>query len=113
MNIALVLSGGTGTRLGSDIPKQYIEVGGRPVISYCLERLCGCSGIDAVHIVADRAWQGLVMECMQSWGVSAGSVLLEKFRGFSEPGGKQAAFYPKRTYGYQEVRGRYGLRADS
>ena len=86
MNIALVLSGGTGTRLGSDIPKQYIEVGGRPVISYCLERLCGCSGIDAVHIVADRAWQGLVMECMQSWGVSAGSVLLEKFRGFSEPG---------------------------
>ncbi len=86
MNIALVLSGGTGSRLGSDIPKQYIEVGGRPVISYCLERLCGCSGIDAVHIVADRAWQGLVMECMQSWGVSAGSVLLEKFRGFSEPG---------------------------
>ena len=37
MNIALILAGGTGTRLGSDIPKQYIEVYGRAVISYCLE----------------------------------------------------------------------------
>ena len=26
MNTALVLAGGTGTRLGSDIPKQYIKV---------------------------------------------------------------------------------------
>ena len=35
MNIAIVLAGGTGTRLGGDIPKQYIEVAGKPIIS-CL-----------------------------------------------------------------------------
>ena len=34
MNTALVLAGGTGTRLGADIPKQYIEVNGRMVIDY-------------------------------------------------------------------------------
>ena len=33
MNVALLLSGGTGTRLGADIPKQYIEVNGMPVLS--------------------------------------------------------------------------------
>ncbi len=32
MNVALVLAGGTGTRLGEDIPKQYIEVKGKPII---------------------------------------------------------------------------------
>ena len=37
MNIALVLAGGTGTRLGTDIPKQYIRVNGRMIIDYCLE----------------------------------------------------------------------------
>ena len=35
MNIALVLAGGTGTRLGADIPKQYIEVRGKMIIDYC------------------------------------------------------------------------------
>lgn len=38
MNIAIVLAGGTGTRLGGDIPKQYIEVSGKPIISYCLDK---------------------------------------------------------------------------
>ena len=29
MNTALILSGGVGSRLGGDMPKQYIDVGGR------------------------------------------------------------------------------------
>ena len=48
MNIALILSGGRGVRLGLDIPKQYVQVKGRPVISYCLERLSLHGGIDAI-----------------------------------------------------------------
>ena len=39
MNVALVLAGGTGSRLGADIPKQYLMCGGRIVIDYCLEAL--------------------------------------------------------------------------
>lgn len=38
MNIAIILAGGTGTRLSGDIPKQYIEVSGKTIISYCLEK---------------------------------------------------------------------------
>ena len=38
MNIALILAGGTGTRLGENIPKQYIMVNEKPIISYCLEK---------------------------------------------------------------------------
>ena len=51
MNVALILSGGTGSRLGSDIPKQYLKVADRTVISYCLETILKSSYIDAVQIV--------------------------------------------------------------
>lgn len=57
MNIALVLAGGTGTRLGADIPKQYIEVRGKMIIDYCLETMEHSSDIAEVWIVADEMWR--------------------------------------------------------
>ena len=84
MNIALILSGGIGTRLGADIPKQYIEVAGKPVIAYCMETLFEHQCVDAVHIVADSAWQEKIREWMES--DKAISSYRGKFHGFSEPG---------------------------
>ena len=80
MNIALILSGGTGTRLRNDIPKQYIEVGGTPIISYCLQVFAKHSQIDAIHIVAESDWQPLIMDVITEMGAQG------KFRGFSNPG---------------------------
>lgn len=80
MNIALILSGGVGTRLGGEIPKQYMEVGGKPIISYCLETCAGHAQIDAIQIVADEAWQALLKANMEQMDEAA------KFRGFSVPG---------------------------
>lgn len=75
MNIALILSGGRGSRMGSDIPKQYLEVEGRPVIAYCLRTMDGHPMIDGVQVVAEPEWRDLV----ETW---AGN----KLRGFSDPG---------------------------
>lgn len=83
MNIALILSGGTGTRLGAAVPKQYIEVNGRPIISFCMERLFFHEGIDAVQIVADPAWHDFIVGCM---GVPETEKKWRKFRDFSAPG---------------------------
>lgn len=80
MNIALILSGGTGQRLGADIPKQYIEVENRPIISYCMETLSLHDEIDALQIVADRAWQGRLCGWLREADRRG------KFRGFSAPG---------------------------
>lgn len=35
--IAIVLAGGRGNRMNSDIPKQYMEVGGKPILYYSLK----------------------------------------------------------------------------
>ena len=114
MNVVLVLSGGTGMRLRSGIPKQYILVEGRPVIAYCVETLALHDQIDAIQIVAAPAWQGQILEWLEGasgddilWGMPKESpdptspterlvkkprerswkiLFREKFRGFSVPG---------------------------
>lgn len=88
MAAALILSGGNGTRLGSDIPKQYIKIHGRSVISYCIECLCAHGGIDALQVVAAAQWHGTVRECLEKYDTDG------KFRGFSAPGeNRQLSIY--------------------
>ena len=50
MNIAIILSGGVGSRMGTDIPKQYIEVNGHPIIWYCLKNFLDNPIIDVIVI---------------------------------------------------------------
>lgn len=80
MNIAIILSGGTGTRLGSDIPKQYIQVNDRPVIAYCLEQFLENDAIDRIQIVADTTWHDFIRQNIEKTGQ------IHKWKGFSEPG---------------------------
>lgn len=80
MNIALILSGGMGSRLGADIPKQYLEVNGIPIISYCVETLSCHGGIDAIQIAAEPSWHGALSGWLESADTEG------KFRGFSLPG---------------------------
>lgn len=81
MNIALVLAGGTGTRLGADIPKQYIEVRGKMIIDYCLETMEHSNDIAEVWIVADEMWREHIKK-------------VDKFKGYACPGrNRQLSIY--------------------
>lgn len=51
---ALVPAGGRGQRFGGQIPKQYLEVAGRPVLSHVLERLLGLGSIDWIVVPIPR-----------------------------------------------------------
>ena len=86
MNIAVILAGGTGSRVGTDIPKQYIEVCGKPVIGYCLDKIAACGAVDAVQIVAEAGWHDYIRNWMEKDLTCTESGLTEKWRGFSEPG---------------------------
>ena len=55
MNYAVFLSGGTGTRTGADIPKQYIRAGKYMMVTYALKALTECDLIERICIVADTA----------------------------------------------------------
>lgn len=95
MNVALILSGGTGSRLGSKIPKQYIEVGEKPVISYCIETLSAHPQIDAIQIVAEVFWQEKIKEWLKTADTH------QKCKGFSLPGeNRQLSIY----HGLEDIR---------
>lgn len=80
MNTVLILSGGTGTRMGLDVPKQYLEVGGRSILEFCMLPFVKNDDINAVQIVADVKWREIIAKSLERIGLAA------KFRGFSLPG---------------------------
>jgi len=59
-NIAVILSGGTGTRMGLERPKQYVEVNGTPVIYFCLNTFFEDKLTDAIAIVVADEWKAFV-----------------------------------------------------
>lgn len=50
-NYAIVLAGGRGSRMGLDMPKQYIELNGYPLIYYSLRAFQNCGFIDEIILV--------------------------------------------------------------
>lgn len=81
MNIALLLAGGTGSRMKANMPKQYITVNGRTIISYCLETFADSKDIEAIWIVAEEEWQELIKKEFVDNGSG-----ISKLKGFSNPG---------------------------
>ena len=56
MIIAIITAGGTGQRMGASIPKQFIEVNGKPIILYTLEIFNNHPEIDGIIIVCCKPW---------------------------------------------------------
>lgn len=62
MNILLLLAGGVGSRIGSDIPKQFIEVNSIPLIVYTLKTFQSIDRIDSICVVSHNNWVDKVWE---------------------------------------------------
>ncbi len=70
MNIAMILAGGTGTRVGANIPKQFIEVMGKPILAYTLEIFQNDREIDAIEVVCHKDWLDEVKRIGTTYGIS-------------------------------------------
>lgn len=81
MNIAILLSGGAGLRMGLDMPKQYIRISGRMLITYSLEALLTHPMVDAVQIAAADEWREAILADVRGNGLDTGKIC-----GFSAPG---------------------------
>jgi 2-C-methyl-D-erythritol 4-phosphate cytidylyltransferase len=51
MNTAIIVAAGSGKRFGSETPKQFLEVCGRPLIFHTLDQFEACSEIDRIILV--------------------------------------------------------------
>lgn len=57
-----MLSGGIGSRVGGDIPKQYIEVNGKRLIYHSLDVMANSNYIEKICVVAAQEWQQVLKE---------------------------------------------------
>lgn len=52
MVAALILSGGTGSRMGASLPKQFLPLGDKPILVRTVERFCSHPQVDCVCVVS-------------------------------------------------------------
>ena len=56
MIYAVIAAGGIGSRMGADKPKQYIEIGGKPIIVHTAEKFLSCERISKVIVLCPSDW---------------------------------------------------------
>lgn len=60
MNIALIIAGGRGMRMGQEIPKQFLTVHDKPVIAYTLEAFEKHPDVDVIAVVCVEGWDSIL-----------------------------------------------------
>lgn len=87
MTFAIIIAGGSGARMGQDIPKQFINVYDKPVLIYTLEGFQKHPQIDAIEVVCIDGWHDVLWAYAKQfnisklkWVVSGGSTGQESIR---------------------------------
>lgn len=79
MNVAVILAGGVGSRVGANIPKQFIEICGKPILAYTVEKFQNHPQIDAIEIVCISSYLEYMEEMKRNYS-------LDKVRWIAEGG---------------------------
>lgn len=70
MNVALIIAGGSGHRMGQDIPKQFIHVYDKPILIYTLEGFQSHPQIDAIEVVCLDGWHDVVRAYARQFNIT-------------------------------------------
>ena len=81
MNIAIILAGGSGTRVNSDIPKQFVNLSGKMMIVHSMQPFAELSLIDNIQIVAGESYRDMIEDALIDE-----TEISEKLLGFTDPG---------------------------
>lgn len=87
MTTAIIIAGGSGHRMGMDIPKQFVNVYDKPILIYTLEGFQRHPLVDAIEVVCIDGWQEIVWAYSKQfnitklkWLVSGGETGQESIR---------------------------------
>lgn len=70
MNYAVIIAGGSGHRMGQDIPKQFINVCDKPILIYTLEGIQNHPLIDEIHVVCIDGWHNVLKAYAKQYGIT-------------------------------------------
>ena len=70
MNIALLSAGGSGNRMGQDIPKQFMHVDGAPIIIHTMTCFQHHPDIDAISVVCLKGWETVLQSYANQFNIT-------------------------------------------
>ena len=70
MNVAIIIAGGSGQRMGADVPKQFINVYDKPVLLYTLEGFEKHPQIDAIEVVCIDGWHDVLRTYAKQYNIT-------------------------------------------
>lgn len=76
-NYVILLAGGIGKRMGSTVPKQFIEVNGKPIIAYSIENFQRNPKIDKIIVVCVKDWIDKLKEIVAKYSLSKVEWIIE------------------------------------
>ena len=70
MNYVIILAGGIGSRLGAPVPKQFVDVLGKPIIAYTMEHFQNHPDVDGIVLVCVDGFQDYLMEIAKHYSMT-------------------------------------------
>lgn len=70
MNYVIIIAGGVGSRLGAKVPKQFVEVLGKPIIAYTMEHFQNHPDIDGIELVCVDGFQETLKKIAEKYGIT-------------------------------------------
>ena len=70
MNYVIIIAGGVGSRLGAKVPKQFVEVLGKPIIVYTMEHFQNHPEIDGIELVCVDGYQEHLKAIAEKYGIT-------------------------------------------
>ena len=76
-NYVILLAGGVGKRMGTDIPKQFLEVDGKPIIVYSIENFQRNPQIEKIVVVCVKDWIDKTWELIRKYSLTKVEWIIE------------------------------------
>ena len=70
MNIAIIFAGGSGIRMGAGIPKQFLEINGKPILIHTMQLFQHHHEIDAIYAAVQTDYIDYVKDLAEEFRVS-------------------------------------------
>ncbi len=82
MNIAIIFAGGSGVRMGAGIPKQFLEINGKPILIHTLQLFEEHEEIDKIYLAMCEEYIGYTEDLVEEYHISKLAAIV--------PGGESA-----------------------
>lgn len=75
--VVIIAAAGTGKRMGSSVPKQYLKIGGEPILLKSIRAFCDNKNIDQILVVTNKEYLAACRKMADAYGLKKVRAVME------------------------------------